>query len=314
MVTLILCSESDDASVNLRDSLLRSSEWAQEEIFSHGSVVKHLICDVHILSIKKIHIHADSIDTVHENETSCKINEILVLSRHVSSTDTPAITLHAIGLPGIYPSGMPGKSGGINGHLVPPSPRFASLYREMLKEAREKKLDEYFDLTIEATHHGPVVNTPTLYIEIGSTESDWSREDALKVWASVLCKVLGLTGNTPMGNWKGEGDVMIGLGGGHYAPRHKAVVEKGNIWLGHVLAGYSLDFGMTDQIIDGKSTITWQDSILSAVESTKQAYPGADIFVHLDRKSFKGWQRDEITKFLYENKILIRRSKEILQE
>ena len=314
MTTLILCSESDDASVNLRDSLLRASEWGQEEVFSHGRVVKHLICDVHILSIEKIHVHADSIDMVHENEVYCEINEVLVLSRHVSSTDTPAITLHAIGLPGIYPPGMPGKSGGINGQLVPPSPRFASLYREMLKEAREKKLDEYFDLTLEATHHGPVLDSPTLYIEIGSTKSDWSREDALNLWARVLCKVLGLNGSTPLGNWKGEGNVMVGLGGGHYAPRHKAVVENENIWLGHVLAGYSLDFGTTDHIAGGRSTILWQDSILSAIESTKKAFPGADIFVHLDRKSFKGWQRDEISKFLAKNDILIRRGKEISQE
>ena len=67
MATLILCSESDDASVNLRDSLLRASEWGQEEVFSHGRVVKHPICDVHILSIEKTHVHADSIDIVHEN-------------------------------------------------------------------------------------------------------------------------------------------------------------------------------------------------------------------------------------------------------
>ena len=184
----------------------------------------------------------------------------------------------------------------------------------MLKEAREKKLDEYFDLTLEATHHGPVLDSPTLYIEIGSTKSDWSREDALNLWARVLCKVLGLNGSTPLGNWKGEGNVMVGLGGGHYAPRHKAVVENENIWLGHVLAGYSLDFGTTDHIAGDRSTILWQDSILSAIESTKKAFPGADIFVHLDRKSFKGWQRDEISKFLAKNDILIRRGKEISQE
>ena len=107
---------------------------------------------------------------------------------------------------------------------------------------------------------------------------------------------------------------MIGLGGGHYAPRHKAVVEKGNIWLGHVLAGYSLNFDTTDNIAGGRATILWQDSILSAIESTEQAFPGADIFVHLDRKSFKGWQREEIRKLLAENGILIRRGKEISQE
>ncbi len=314
MATLILCSESDDASVNLRDSLMKISEWGPEEVFTHGRLVRNLISDVHILSIEKIHINADSIDRIHEKEVDCVIDEVLVLSRHVSSTNTPAITLHAIGLPGIYPLGLPGKSGGINGKLVPPSPRFALFYREMVKEARKEKLDEHFDLTLEATHHGPVLETPTLYIEVGSTDLDWNREDALNLWARVICRVLGLDGSPSLGNWKGKGDVMIGLGGGHYAPRHKVVVENGNIWLGHILAGYSLDFDVSNRIIGDKSPILWQDSIISAIESTKKAFPGGNIFVHLDRKSFKGWQRDEIKNFLAEIGVIIRRGKEISQE
>ena len=68
MATLILCSESDDASVNLRDSLMKISEWGPEEVFTHGRLVRNLISDVRILSIEKIHINADSIDRVHEKE------------------------------------------------------------------------------------------------------------------------------------------------------------------------------------------------------------------------------------------------------
>jgi len=293
---------------------MRVSSWGAEEFFPHGLLVRNLVSDVHILSIEKIHVQADSIDAIHEREVDCGIDEVLVLSRHVSSTDTPAITLHAIGLPGAYPPGEPGKSGGINGKMVPPSPRFAFLYREMVKEARQNRLDEYFDLTLEATHHGPVLKTPTLYIEIGSTQSDWRREDALDLWARVLCRALGLDGEAPRGEWKGKGDVMVGLGGGHYAPRHKVVAENGKIWLGHILAGYALDFKLNNQITGDESAAPWQEAIISAIESTKHAFPGGDVFVHLDRKSFKGWQRDEIKKFLAENDVLIRRGKDIPKE
>ena len=57
---------------------------------------------------------------------------------------------------------------------------------------------------------------------------------------------------------------------------------------------------------------TWRHSIISAIESTIYSYPGGDIFVHLDRKSFKGWQRDAIHKLLTEQKIPILRKKEII--
>ena len=92
------------------------------------------------------------------------------------------------------------------------------------------------------------------------------------------------------------------------------MVEEGNIWLGHVLAGYSLDFDTSDRINGGRSTILWQDSILSAIESTKQSISWSRYFCASDRKSFKGWQREEIRKLLSKNDILIRRGKEISQE
>tara|TARA_B110000014_G_scaffold232799_1_gene195707 strand:- start:665 stop:1615 length:951 start_codon:yes stop_codon:yes gene_type:complete len=314
MVILILCSEADDASVNLRGSLLESSSWEKAEFFQHGKVNRNSNCNVHLLTIEKIHVDADSIDEIHENEVGCVVNEVLVLSRHVSSSDTPAITLHAIGLPGSLPEGAPGRSGGVNGVLVPPSPRFACLYREMVKEARKRNLQEHFDLTLEATHHGPVLTRPTLYIEIGSTESDWSRDDALELWAKVLCRVLGLNGDFPKGIWEGSGEVMIGLGGGHYAPRHKDIVERGGMWLGHVLANYSLDFTHDKNPDSEELLMPWQRSIISAINSTMDAFPGGDIFVHLDRKSFKGWQRTEINSFLSENDILVLRGRDILRE
>ncbi|HII33492.1 MAG TPA: hypothetical protein HA308_01170 [Candidatus Thalassarchaeaceae archaeon] len=314
MVTLVLCSLSDEASVNIRDKLQQFSDWSPEESFGHGGVSISVNSDVHLLTIQKIHVNADSIDKIHERELDCTVDEVLVLSRHVSSTDTPAITLHAIGLPGASPEGGPGRSGGVNGVLVPPSPRFATIFREMVIEARKRKLDDHFDLTMEATHHGPVLETPTLYLEIGSTVMDWSREDALELWAHLLSKVLGLEDGSQKGKWMGSGDVMIGLGGGHYAPRHKAVVEKGNMWLGHIIANYSLDFSMSESSSLNALDVPWKKTIIDAIESTEAAFPGGEIFVHLDRKSFKGWQRREIENFLSQNEISIRRGKDIMQE
>ena len=311
MVTLVLCSLADDASVNLRNALQEHSPWTKPEIFSHGKVSRSINSDVHLLSIGQIHVEADSIDKAHEKELNCTVDEVLVLSRHVSTTNTPAITLHAVGLPGVIPMGERGKAGGINGVLVPPSPRFATIFREMLVEARKRKLDDHFDLTLEATHHGPVLETPTLYVEIGSTEADWSRDDALNLWAYLISKILGLKDGIQMGLWEGDGEVMIGLGGGHYSPRHRAVLEKGDMWLGHIIASYSLDFSESESLEDDETNYPWQEAILSAVNSTKKSFPGGQIFVHMDRKSFKGWQRKMIESFLSKRGIPLRRGKDI---
>ena len=65
----------------------------------------------------------------------------------------------------------------------------------MLAEGRSRGLDEEYDLTLETTHHGPVLSTPTLYIEIGSTESQWKSSAAGDAWASVISNNLGLDGS-----------------------------------------------------------------------------------------------------------------------
>ncbi len=299
--------------MNLARTLVESSDWEKIEDFDHGRVRRHSRKPVTILEIDELHIHADGIDKIHMVETGETIDEVLVLSRHVSSTNTPAITLHAIGLPGIAPVGEKGVAGGVNGHVVPPSPRFSSLYRRMLDVARENGLEGDFDLTLETTHHGPRLDIPSLYIEIGSTEAEWNRKDAAMVWSTVICDVLGLNGTVPQGEWDGSGSVMVGFGGGHYAPRHKSVVESGDFWLGHVLANYSLRFEGSEEGPESPGG-SWMESTSAALDATRSAFPGGDIFAHLDRKSFRGWQRTLLVNFLEQNGVPVLRGRDLRQE
>lgn len=311
MTSLLLASKKDLASLNIFNALLELGTWSQPEKFPHGEVYTHQHKDVQLLKISKLHIYADDIDLEHSSLTNKSVDEVIVLSRHVSSTNIPALTLHAIGIPGELPYGVPGKAGGIKGTLIPPSTRFSALFRSMSSKARKLGLQNNYDITMEATHHGPVLNSPTIYIEIGSTEDEWSDPIASTIWAESISDCLGLSGGEELGKWEGAGKVMIGLGGGHYVPRHKDIVSNSDVWLGHLIASYSLTFER-DENIDNYPQGTWRHSIISAIESTIYSYPGGDIFVHLDRKSFKGWQRDAIHKLLTEQKIPILRKKEII--
>ena len=308
MVTLLLASRCDVASVNLHDAVLRLGSWGDAIEMEHGTVRMHSDRPAHLLLIDELHIRADGIDAIHEEQAGKSVDEVLVLSRHVSATEIPALTLHAIGLPGETPHGEPGQAGGTKGAVVPPSPRFASLFRSMLSTARSRGLDEKYDLTLEATHHGPLLASPALYIEIGSTIEQWRDSEAADVWAQVISHNLGLSGHQAV-EWQAGGDVMIGLGGGHYAPRHKAVLSESELWVGHILANYALPF----ELPEGDSTPAgaWRHSLEASVRATRAAFPGANLFAHLDRKSFKGWQRSAILKLLGELDVPVRRGREL---
>lgn len=310
MGVLLLASKSDTASMTLFDAIMRLKGWSEVFTRTYGDYYIHECGSVYLLLIEQIHIRADGIDSIFKKNTGFSIDDVLILSRHVSRSNTPAMTLHAIGIPGVLPYGEQGNSGGENGLLVPPSKYFASLFRRMNLLAREKKLNLDFDLTLETTHHGPILTTPTLYIEIGSTENEWSREDVADCWAEVISDVLVMFGGRST-YFNPDSDVMIGFGGGHYAPRHKAVILNSDINIGHIIANYSLIFDQKDDSVFPSGP--WSKCIQSAVDSTRISFPQSKIFAHLDRKSFKGWERSAILQRLEELGVEVRRGKQIPQ-
>ena len=309
MVTLLLASKADNASVNLHEAVVGLGGWDAPEILPHGLFLRHSTQPVHLLLIEKLHIYADGIDIIHEKETAETVDEVLVLSRHAAKSGLPSLTVHAIGVPGEIPHGEEGFAGGIKGIAVPPSPRFSAIYSALREESSKSELADEFEISLETTHHGPVLTKPTLYLEIGSTESEWIRKDAAMLWAAVISRVLGLSDKSPEGEWFGEGDVMIGLGGGHYAPRHSDIAIRSGLPFGHLLANYALIFD--DQNKKSPSG-PWRHSLLEAIEKTRIAFPGGTIFAHLDRKSFKGWQRNAIIAELSSLDVEVRRGKEII--
>ena len=309
MVTLLLASRADNASVNLHEAVIDLGGWEASENLQHGLLMRHSVRPVHLLLIEKLHIHADGIDLIHERETDESVDEVLVLSRHAAKSGIPSLTVHAIGVPGEVPHGEVGFAGGEKGLAVPPSPRFSAIYSALRDEVSKSDMVNEFEVSLETTHHGPVLTKPTLYLEIGSKESEWIRKDASSLWAVVISRVLGFSDNLAEGEWLGEGDVMVGFGGGHYAPRHSDVAIRSGIPFGHLIANYALIFD--DQNTESTSG-PWRHSLHEAIEKTRIAFPGGTIFAHLDRKSFKGWQRNAIIAELSSLGVEVRRGKEII--
>jgi D-aminoacyl-tRNA deacylase len=87
-----------------------------------------------------------------------------------------------------------------------------------------------YEVTFEATHHGPYLAAPTFFIEQGSAEREWSDLAASRAIARVLLDLEPL-----------DAPVAIGLGGGHYVPRHTDLACRRRIAFGHLLATYALE-------------------------------------------------------------------------
>ncbi|KAL2334216.1 hypothetical protein Fmac_015429 [Flemingia macrophylla] len=280
MVTLLVATTSDPASINPANALLAMPRWQPGPHFQDD--MKSFVNEgVRLLLHGNSIVAEDDLDKRWEQVTREVVHEVIFFSKHTAVSNKPALTVHPIDV-------LP--QGGRPGWAALPNPRMGPWLRLLKNIAQAHNVVPEFEITLEATHHGPLTNKPTMFLEIGSTEDYSKRQDAAQVMAKLVWEGLGLGGGTDIGNWSREKDnkkILLGIGGGHYAPRHMDVALKDNVWVGHLLSGYSLPMddpsqskGETNAEIGG----TWRHSIKAAYEATKSAFPGGEIFAHLDHK------------------------------
>jgi D-aminoacyl-tRNA deacylase len=165
-------------------------------------------------------------------EKDC-ISDIVFLSRHSAATGKPSLTVHPIGVPGTVDTDY---MGGISGRASPPSFRIGALYRLLLASTKDSRLEGEFEVTLEATHHGPHTDLPACFVEIGSTEAEWGRADAGELWADVLSAHYGGSGAFR----DAATTAVVLIGGGHYCPKMGDVARMGEqVAVGHILAQVS---------------------------------------------------------------------------
>ncbi|KAJ7953953.1 D-aminoacyl-tRNA deacylase [Quillaja saponaria] len=225
MVTLVVATTTDPASINPANALLAMPGWLpgpsfQEDMKSFANE------GVRVLLHGKSIVVEDDLDKRWEEVIGEVVEEVIFLSKHTAVSNKPALTIHPIGVPHLREGDVP-PQGGKAGWAALPDPRIGPWLRLLKKIAQSHNLVPEFEITLEATHHGPVTNKPTMFIEIGSTKDYWKRQDAAQVIALLVWEGLGLGGGVDVGNWSRENDkkkVLLGVGGGHYAPRHMDIV------------------------------------------------------------------------------------------
>jgi D-aminoacyl-tRNA deacylase len=98
-----------------------------------------------------------------------------------------------------------------------------------LDAARETRKLNYA-VTLEATHHGPTeLGIPTLFIELGSTEKEWSDPEAGAAASEAIWKAA----TDPI-----SGKSAVGFGGGHYCNKHCNALRQDGYALSHIFSKY----------------------------------------------------------------------------
>jgi len=224
--SLLVATRTDPASLNIASQLLGKHKWKCLEskrnecmsiVSASGNKVFLWLVNEPLLQLNNPNMLflADLTCADETKEVQYCVNEVVFLSRHVASSGTLSLTVHPIGIPWLLDNTL---SGGIPGKCSPPNRRISSIFRSILHETKFRSFENKFQVTLEATHHGPYVDLPACFVEIGSSENEWSDTDAGNILADCLAEELELEKQRE----SLETDtniVVISIGGGHYVPK-----------------------------------------------------------------------------------------------
>ncbi len=220
----IVYSVEDPAGRGIADFIRKVV--VSNEVQIAGSVTSWFIEELNALLVgfEEDVIHFDFLD-----EVLPRVSFYVVLSRHKASSAVKSLTVHH--------TGNPTKSADMGGRpkeLSIANPVFSYLTLRNLSMLATGKLED-FEVVYEVTHHGPTnLLKPLTFVEIGSSENEWSYEGAHEVVSESIVNALRelklLTDCVP----------TVGFGGPHYAEGFTKRALRYRECYGHIISRYAI--------------------------------------------------------------------------
>ena len=208
---LLVAYQNDPAGHNI-------AKFISQEMKKNDDVYKGKYFDLAIISTPVI-----SADWLEEK---FDYDGYIFLSKHAAESDVLALTCHNTG------NFSDAKFGGYDRQVSIPHPYIQKLYIQNLWKTRSEF--PQFQITIEATHHGPTaLSKPALFIEVGTTEKEWNDVN--------LCNSIGKIIADVMKEPKKSYPIAIWFGGTHYSEKFTNELIHGKYSLGTVIPKHALE-------------------------------------------------------------------------
>lgn len=207
----IVVSRKDEAGMNIAKNLLKynfkkeNSSWVKGNISLYYADEESIYCE-------RIDKQLDA-------------DVIVFATKHQSAAGVNSLSAH---IPGNWGKA---EAGGRDGKLcVAP----ASLLKDMFVELNKRAANFTGEVTLEATHHGPLLEKPCMFIEIGSTLEHWKNSEYGKIIADTIMAVLSRE--------RKSYPTVVALGGQHYPSELNKVLLRIDYAIGHICPKYALSY------------------------------------------------------------------------
>ena len=261
----IVVSRADSASVHIGEHLRELADWDRHEDDSRpdaaGGGVVYRTDGACLREFEALHLDLERPATAFADPTL-----LAFASRHSGETGQ-LLTAHHTGNAG------PAEFGGEANRFARACP---NAHARVLDALATHAPDGY-EVGMECTHHGPSdVGAPSMFVEVGSAESQWSDPVAARAVARAILDLRGVAPDRPADTDSKNPPTdrtrrqFVGLGGGHYTPRFERVVRETDWAAGHIVADWGLE------ALDGATPETRRAVLDRAFTGSRAAYALVD--------------------------------------
>lgn len=262
---LIVASTTDLAGMNIAKKLISDYKFEKTATsFQQNPIYSKNIQDAEIklVFINQQSIWAQSVADYFSPQL------VIFVSRHSGVAGIPTLSVHT---PGNL--GEEAKFGGLPRKIsVSPANAMKNTLSEMARLRSEMSLN--YEVSYECTHHGPSLDVPTMFSELGSSPTQWKDLKAAEAVAHATMTAVLKKSNHP---------AVLGVGGPHYNKRFTEIALSKPKAFGHIIPKYATSY------VDS-------ETIKQCVQRTLEKVQSA-VF---DWKGMRGADRERMAKALKE--------------
>ena len=223
---LLVASRKDIAGLKIANCVLKHYSFSKtHETFQENPIYS---ADINGRKVTLVTLKEETINAQNLPDSFVDLGLIVFLSRHSSASGTPTLSVHTPGNFGVAElGGLPRKVS------ISPATAMRDALKALMHFKEEMKLD--YEVSYECTHHGPSLNVPAMFVELGSSEKQWNDLKAAEAVAHAAMSAVAKFGAS-------ENIAVLGIGGPHYNQRFTRMALDDEVIFGHMIPKYAVQW------------------------------------------------------------------------
>jgi len=270
---LIVASTTDLASLNIAQKLIGNYNFEKTETsFQQNPIYSKTTQDT---EVKLVFINQETIWAQYITDHFSP-QLVIFVSRHSGVAGIPTLSVHT---PGNFTEKA--EFGGQPRRIsVSPASAMKNALLEMARLREEISLN--YEVSYECTHHGPSLDVPTMFAELGSSPAQWKDLKAAEVVAHAAMAAVLKKLSFP---------AVLGVGGPHYNKKFTEIALSTSKAFGHIIPKYATPYADSEML---------KQCVQRTLEKVESA-----VF---DWKGMKGPDKERMARALKELGVLVEKA------